>query len=101
MGLYIKGMKMPDGCYGCPVITWCRIYKNNEWGMPKKLDNCPLVEVSEPHGRLVDAEALHRAIDKKTGEPEYQHTGEDWVSGLFLADELVWEQLTVIEAEDE
>ena len=45
--------------------------------------------------RLIDADALIKAIEKKEAEPSYQHTDEDWVIGLIMAEELIFEQPTV------
>jgi len=75
MGVYIKSMKMPKDCRECPMqayylsgITWCKstdmilaeAYKSIPFdGRPKW---CPLVEVPEPHGRLIDAEKLKKRI---------------------------------------
>lgn len=87
MGVYIKGM------------TLKQLKNMGIAGIQLNINR--LVEVPEPHGRLIDAEALHRDIGKKAGDPEYQHPGEDWVCGLYIADELLCGQLTVIEAEDE
>lgn len=53
------------------------------------------------HGRLIDADILTGMISKKSAEPEYQHTGEDWRAGLYLAEDLTYEVPTVLEAESE
>lgn len=56
MGVYVKGMKMPKDHLSCPfrgAITemciasekWCNGFN----------EDCPLVEVKEPHGSLIDA----------------------------------------------
>ena len=50
MGVYIKGMKKPKYCHACFLDlydrqTYCR---NGEKAL------CPLIEVKEPHGDLVD-----------------------------------------------
>lgn len=63
MAVYIKGMEMPHNCLFCPVSRWgscaltcysvdMAIAKQN------RRDDCPLIEVPEPHGRLIDADAL-------------------------------------------
>ena len=48
--------------------------------------------------RLIDADALIKALNKRQAEPEYQHNEEDWYVGMCSAEELVWEQ-PVIEPE--
>lgn len=73
MGVYIPNMEMPDSCRKCELFINCDdcegretncailgkigyLYEiSNEFRHPK----CPLVEVSVPHGRLIDADALH------------------------------------------
>ena len=73
MGVYIKGMEMPDGCYYCPFRqgsfgrvpphrAMCMVTgevmpvdeKNIQHNQP-----CPLVPVP-PHGRLIDIDAPYQ-----------------------------------------
>ena len=68
MGVYIKGMKMPISCAMCPLCH--RSFDGNEtklacYGIKKwcdenmdRLNDCPLVEVPEPHGDLIDRQKL-------------------------------------------
>ena len=72
MSILVKGMEMPNSCYDCRffVDTWCYAFGINDWrnayNKPpkgKRLDNCPLIEVSTPHGRLIDADALCEYCD--------------------------------------
>ena len=68
MGIYVKGLEKPKTCAECPLVEL------NEDGDPcciftgiVALDlgvqrSCPLVEVETPHGRLIDADELHRAM---------------------------------------
>lgn len=79
MGVYIKGMKMPKTCYECWALDddydypMCRItqeqrgYTFNTRG--QKMAKCPLIDVLEPHGRLIDADAL--ADDLETDGKEF------------------------------
>ena len=76
MGIYVKGMKMPNSCGDCLMkvqyvsgITWCepmvKILATDHkpvccYGRP---DFCPLVEIPEPHGRLIDGDALQFKVD--------------------------------------
>lgn len=59
MGIYIKGIKKPKHCYECTVGE-CRVR------LPKGDINynvhpqCPLIEVKEPHGRLVDTTTAYQ-----------------------------------------
>ena len=81
MGVYIKGMEMPEICDMCPLLAfieededhdafcYCTLSNWKKSCTPdpmtirearrfRRLD-CPLVEVSTPHGRLIDADALN------------------------------------------
>lgn len=63
MGIYIKGMEMPEHCDECYLReeNICPLTKTNVtgWGIPL---NCPLVPVP-PHGRLIDADSLLQCLD--------------------------------------
>ena len=92
MGLYIKGMKMPSSCYKCPCCDedydWCEVLQRRLVGAGDKDSNCPLVEVKEPHGRLIDADGL-----KSIQSADYNSVGtiQKWIE----------DAPTVIEAEGE
>ena len=45
--------------------------------------------------RLIDADALIKAIEKKDAEPDDLHNGEDWHIGLMSAEYLVWVSPTI------
>lgn len=87
MGLYVKGMDMPKNCAECPVsMEVCkRGYKYLLEHMDlyeKRADDCPLIEVKAPHGRLGDLDALrarmyHEAFDT---DSEMQR----WDSGCWI-----------------
>ena len=65
MGVYIRGMNLPDNCMECPLETdygTCGYYSlfveaGHDSEILKRRDDCPLVEVP-PHGRLIDADAF-------------------------------------------
>ena len=65
MGLYIKGMEMPEHCDECYIRekNICPLTKTNVtgWGIPL---NCPLAPVP-PHGRLIDADELFKEMERK------------------------------------
>ncbi len=60
MGVYIKGMEMPQNCFEC-------VCYNGEWSVCRALvkavrilqrpEDCPLIPVP-PHGRLIDADEI-------------------------------------------
>ena len=101
MSILIKGMKMPESCSRCELVgdgsdavfSWScpfvgEIYKIGRL-TKGRLDDCPLVEIPTPHGRLIDGDALIAAYDA-------QHEG---VAGR--ARKLMEEAPTIIEAEGE
>jgi hypothetical protein len=63
MSVLIKGMQIPKNCAECPVALsgkYCRINKTNTTfrELPIRPDHCPLVQLQEHHGRLIDADYL-------------------------------------------
>lgn len=64
MGIYIKGMNMPDHCMECEIAIedndydkHCPFTKVECLNIGRQV-NCPLTEVPEPHGRLIDVDRL-------------------------------------------
>ena len=107
MGVYVKGMKMPKNCNECEfhsvddvsfelihqcLIKGAYIDYADLYSFPY---DCPLVEVSTPHGRLIDGDVLLRDIvgitDGWMKPPRHWRGHEDSVKHAE----------TVIEAEDE
>ena len=68
MSVLIKGAKMPRCCEVCPCNddNWrCGALGDTFddlkiYDLEHKPSFCPLVEVKEPHGRLIDADAFER-----------------------------------------
>lgn len=67
MSVMIKGMEMRKSCHGCDLFSGegflCPlvIETTNDWDrevMYKRVDECPLVEIPTPHGRLIDADYI-------------------------------------------
>ena len=105
MSVLIKGMKMPEKCGSCDLFhvespMHCTVVKGHKtvgapYGMPRP-DWCPLVEIPEPHGRLIDAS--HK-VDMQFYDDEYEEYSMKTVTVeelLAMADN---EVPTVIEAE--
>ena len=116
MGVYIKGMKKPIMCItedgfmgGCPMDRiWCmqrfaprdknvgECYKEMTGTTPCW---CPLVNIDEPHGRLIDADTLIKASGVTI-----LVTGENNARVVAEALESVYQDIedapTVIEAEE-
>lgn len=73
MSVLIRGMKMPASCYDCDLCSESMDSERNVyWTCPvlnmdvekyERMEDCPLVEVPEPHGRLIDADALHKLFE--------------------------------------
>ena len=63
MSVLIKGMEMPALCQECDLYIegacYAKGYRDYRSIMDmSKPDDCPLIEVPTPHGRLIDADAL-------------------------------------------
>lgn len=84
MGVYVKGLEMPKVCAVCPFwetrydpgyynYEHCKALGRifNERGRDispyeEKFDDCPLIEIPTPHGRMIDADALFKAMGLDT-----------------------------------
>ena len=81
MSVLVKGMKMPEKCGSCDLFhaeypMHCTVVKGHKtvgapYGMPRP-EWCPLVELPEKHGRLIDADALADDL-----EYDAQHFDDD------------------------
>lgn len=90
MGVYNPWAEMPESCVACDYRVSCPLSNQNIFALSSyKSNDCPLVEVKTPHGRLIDANRVM----------------EEW----WLRDELKGETMedylikakTLIEAEEE
>lgn len=96
MSIVVKGMEMPKNCtlcdsiglnvaIGCPVMT----------GINGRATDCPLAELPEKHGRLIDESIVLEMIRKSMGIAD--------LSFLYNAEKSVVNEIyhapTVIEAE--
>lgn len=91
MSILIKGMEMPENCFECPwrckadpENLLCRIsgeyFEETFSGtIQNRHKSCPLVPVPTPHGRLIDADALEKDIDKYIGGEESRSRFHHWV----------------------
>ena len=70
MGIYVKDMEMPKSCFECDLYNdesnFCKAQKEYMpfalFGRDYKSANCPLVEVSEPHGDLIDRDEVRNDV---------------------------------------
>ena len=112
MSLLIKGADMPIDCASCDLSYYCDGYNGGYGYSPsgwrcgrlnhiikegeetRPLD-CPLVKIPTSHGRLIDADALTKALEKRWNVDDDQD----------FANKSVWRELenapTIIESEGE
>ena len=70
MGVFIKGMDMPRVCAQCFMDPPCMEALSGEiriW--EERHPDCPLVEVKEPHGDLVDRGEILEEYDRQHKGP--------------------------------
>ena len=78
MSILIKGMEMPKSCYDCELAFQDQDSEHNtHWlcgithktaSMWERLPDCPLISISVPHGRLIDADALIADLKRQCKE---------------------------------
>lgn len=81
MSVLIKGIEMPDDCKTCELChydddLWGFCFVNDEKIAEKgRRDDCPLIEVPTPHGRLIDADKMEKEVcgGCKHGEHKYEN----------------------------
>lgn len=102
MGIYIKGMKMPKGCYEtshgyvCPYLLYCEVYTKDKPSINKRPEDCPLIEIKEPHGRLIDADELAECASQA-----YDEIGHMWLDYFTVDYQDIENAPTIIEEEGE
>ena len=102
MSILIKGMTRPKNCFECHLTKWiddgCAgcVADDKIHNASRPID-CPLVEVPEPHGRLIDRDALN--IGEYEREDDDTGTLEISLGGLLDLFHKVKDAPTVIEAE--
>jgi len=81
-------MQTPEDCFSCPLKEegFCNITNAYAVKINKRNSDCPLVELPEHHGRLIDADAL-AADSLKDGAYGYVGTKE------------IYDAHTIVEAE--
>ena len=63
MSVLIKGITRPKNCFECHLAKWiddgcAGCVADSKIHNASKPVDCPLVEISEPHGALIDRDAL-------------------------------------------
>lgn len=71
MSVIVKGMRMPEKCGSCDLFhaespMYCTVVKGHKtvgapYGMPRP-EWCPLVELPEKHGDLIDRDVVKNAV---------------------------------------
>ena len=97
MSFFIKGMEIPKRCGLCPCFhaehpMYCQAVKADKekrivapYGLPRP-DWCPLVEISTPHGRLIDADKLLEKAYWDYNEATHDYNNFKVVSEYDIAD---------------
>lgn len=75
MSIIVKGMQMPKNCAECPVALsgkYCRINKTHTTyiKLPIRPDHCPLVELPEKHGRLIEEKEIRTVMNWLLTQPQ-------------------------------
>ena len=89
MGVYIRGMEMPTACFACKMLYepyWkCRVHGDANHSTECRPTDCPLIEVHEPHGDLIDREELQHIIGQFSLNWEYGQGVSDCWDALLNA----------------
>ena len=107
MGVYINGMKIPKNCWECSLSDVdddygrCCLFSGIACLNIGRQDNCPLIEVPTPHGRLGDLDKLwDRMYNYTDNEGAKMPFGDnDFMIHKDSACELIEDAPTIIEAE--
>lgn len=74
MAILIEGMEMPFTCLTCDfhkcaggVGDFCSLTKRRQFRFKNRPKDCPLIEIPEPHGRLIDASEAYDRIAEQEG----------------------------------
>lgn len=100
MGVYIKGMDMPESCHQCVAGYggFCFVCPAEEDGTCPdhgRPEWCPLIGLPEQHGRLIDADIAEVIVTDTKDEVG------GFLDGILYAADWIANQPTVIEAESE
>ena len=105
----IRGMEMPKNCWECSLSDVdddygrCCLFSGIACLNIGRQDNCPLIEVPTPHGRLIDVDELYGAIIDKgqSNERGKYHIGDFWELTGREIKEVIDKQPTIIKAVEE
>lgn len=107
MGIYLRGMEMPKACYECDIEDeyYFRPVNNRDTDEVRatgRHEDCPLVEIKEPHGNLIDMDELKKSVLKwlpsdPCGVEERERPFETDICASMMME--IEEQTIVIKAE--
>lgn len=103
--ILIKNMEMPKNCCECPLTYYedgACIFTGIEALSIGIQNDCPLIEVPTPHGRLIDADALSERIEEQRNT-EYAMKNRPvgtWKRVLELPLDMISDAPTIIKAEE-
>ena len=102
MSVIVKGMEMPEGCWDCVMGSFgaCN-FAGRIWDDLNRPDWCPLVELPEKHGRLIDADALRGGMyhDAFKTDSEMQRWDSRCWRRYKLFEKNIDDAETIVEAE--
>lgn len=117
MGVYIKGMEMPETTYECDFWNTDNICTANQKATVCDPANgiyppedCPLVEIPEPHGRLIDADKLTQKVKNNSdyfegegveGCSYFKNSAQEPSTEIWVIEDWIENETTIIEAEGE
>lgn len=102
MSVLIKDMKMPEDCFSCQLKEegFCNITNVYAGGINERNSDCPLVEIPETHGRLVDADKLMAVFSDRLERVVGRYGIDSSEAGILSgAMKLLESQMAIIEAE--
>lgn len=88
MSVVIKNMQMPEDCFSCPLKEegFCNITNAYAAQIYKRNSDCPLEELPEHHGRIIDEDDI------------IVPSLSSWADQVIVADAIM-DASTIIEAE--
>lgn len=67
MSLILKGMQIPENCAKCGLMCVLRHFNILNDNRP---DDCPLIELPEHHGRLIDENEVRTVMNWLLTQPQ-------------------------------
>lgn len=88
MSVIIRGMKMPKDCHECMIRADCPVGTQRfiVTGRPR---GCLLVEISTPHGRLIDAGKLKSRLVLDNDSNELQRISADILKWIDIQETVI------------